>query len=78
MRRESLSLWLAAALLPSESTALRRCSCQALKPSERLRLYEYFEPIFATSAVANGEADLELNDMQVLPMLPEIFVVEAR
>jgi hypothetical protein len=57
--------------LPRESTDLRRCSCQALNPSERLRLYEYFEPILATSAVANGEADLELNDMQILPMLPE-------
>ena len=50
--RRSPSRWLAGAL-PRDITELRRCSCQALKPSGRLRLYEYFESIFAMSANAN-------------------------
>jgi len=70
MRRISLSRWVAGAV-SSESSVRRRCCCQAVKPSQRFRLYECFEPLFAMSALANGEADSELYDMRVLPGLPE-------
>ena len=46
-----------------EPANLRMCSCQALKPSQCLRLYEYLEPSVSFSAVANNADELEFDDM---------------
>jgi hypothetical protein len=62
----------------SDSSVWRRCSCHALKPSQRLRLYECLEPLFAMSALATGEVDPELNDMRAsYPVLPESLALES-
>ena len=61
-----------------ELANLRMCSCQALKPSQRLRLYEYLEPIVSFRAVANDADELEFGDMRILAVLPESFAMEPR
>ena len=42
---------------------MRTCSCHALKLSQRLRLYEYLEPVVLFKAVANDAGELEFSDM---------------
>ena len=61
-----------------EPADLRTCACQALKPSQRLRLYEYLEPIVSFKAVANDADELEFSDIRILAALPESFPVEPR
>jgi hypothetical protein len=61
-----------------EPANLRMCSCQALKPSQRLRLYEYLEPIVSFRTVANDADELEFGDMRILAVLPESFAMDPR
>jgi hypothetical protein len=42
------------------------CSCHALKPFQRLRLYEYLEAVVWFNAVANDEGKREFSDMGIL------------
>ena len=61
-----------------EPANLRMCSCQALKPSQRLRLYEYLEPIVSFRAVTNDADEFEFDDMRILAVLHESFAMDPR
>jgi hypothetical protein len=61
-----------AGALPAEPANLRRCSCQTLKPSRGLRLYEYLAPRVSMSTVANGEAEREFDDMRICLYSPRV------
>jgi hypothetical protein len=54
-------------------------ACQASKPSQRLRLYEYFVPTALMRAAANevGRAS-EFDDMRVAAWVIERFAVCSR